>query len=93
MEQDTGPSAARFIGISINRREPLRLKLLRRINELPLSNRESQLCLGLAAGRSRATIADEMGVNEHTVITHCRNLYAKLDVHTRAELIEKLRAM
>ncbi len=89
MEHET-PTAAHLVGVSITRREPLRLKLLRRINELPLSHRESQLCHGLAAGHSRARLADDMGITEHTVITHCRNLYAKLDVHTRAELTEKL---
>lgn len=92
MEPDNITSP-RLIGISIERREPLLLKLARGIDALPLSNRESQLCLALVTGQKRADIADKMGVSEHTVITHCRNLYAKLDVHTRGELAEKLRVM
>ncbi len=90
MEHETPPTAAPRIGVSLVRREPLRLRILRRINELPLSHRESQLCQGLVAGHSRGRLADDMGVTEHTVITHSRNLYAKLDVHTRAELTERL---
>jgi DNA-binding NarL/FixJ family response regulator len=33
------------------------------------------------------------GISETTAITHTRNLYSKLDVHNRIEMIEKLRAM
>jgi DNA-binding CsgD family transcriptional regulator len=85
--------ASRLIGISIERREPLRLKLLRRLGELPLSNRETDLCLALLEGHSRAEIAERLGIGEATAITHCRNLYGKLDVHNRSELAEKLHAL
>jgi DNA-binding CsgD family transcriptional regulator len=33
-----------------------------------------------------------LGVSESTAVNHCRNLYAKLGVHNRAELVEKLHA-
>jgi DNA-binding CsgD family transcriptional regulator len=92
-DQHTGLPTPRLIGISVERREPLRLKLLRRMGELPLSGRETELCLALLEGRSRAAIADRLGISETTAITHCRNLYAKLDVHNRMELAEKMQAM
>jgi DNA-binding CsgD family transcriptional regulator len=32
------------------------------------------------------------GVSENTAVNHCRNLYGKFGVHSRAELIESLNA-
>jgi DNA-binding CsgD family transcriptional regulator len=87
-EQD----GARLIGITVERLEPLALKLWRRAEELPLTGRELEACQLLALGRPRAEIADRLGVSENTAINHCRNLYGKLGVHSRAELVEKLRA-
>jgi DNA-binding CsgD family transcriptional regulator len=60
--------------------------------ELPLTGRELEVCQLLALGRSRTEIADRLGVSESTAVNHCRNLYAKLGVHSRAELVEKLHA-
>lgn len=93
MEQVSALPSPRLLGVSIERREPLRLKLLRRIGELPLSTRETELCLALLDGGSRGAIAERLGIGETTAITHCRNLYSKLDVHNRIELVEKLHAM
>ncbi|MGH6835745.1 MAG: response regulator transcription factor [Methylocella sp.] len=90
LDRDDGPSASALIGITIERLEPLALKLWRRAEELPLTGREIEVCLLLALGRPRAEINDRLGVSENTAITHCRNLYAKLGVHSRAELIESL---
>jgi DNA-binding CsgD family transcriptional regulator len=82
--------ASSQIGITVQRLEPLALKLWRRAEELPLSGREIEVCQLLAAGRPRAELAKHIGVSEHTAITHCRNLYEKLGVHTRNELVAKL---
>jgi DNA-binding CsgD family transcriptional regulator len=93
MEQHAGLPTPRLLSVGIERREPLRLKLLRRLGELPLSTRETELCLALLDGASRGEIAERMGVSATTAITHTRNLYTKLDVHNRMELVEKLQAM
>jgi DNA-binding CsgD family transcriptional regulator len=93
MEQNVGLPTPRLLGVSVERREPLRQKMLRRIGELPLSTRETELCLALLDGDSRGAIAERLGISETTAITHTRNLYGKLDVHNRTELIEKLHAM
>jgi DNA-binding CsgD family transcriptional regulator len=93
MDGEAVLSASRLIGIFIERCEPLRLKLLRRFGELPLSNRETECCLALVEGLSRTEIAERLGVSEMTAVTHCRNLYGKLNVHSRAELAEKLRVL
>ena len=83
----------RLIGIAVERLEPLALKLWRRAETLPLSGREIEVCLPLALGASRAEIAERLGLSENTAINHCRNIYAKLGVQSRAELVEKLHAV
>ncbi len=42
----------------------------------------------LAQGRSKVAIAERLFLSENTVRTHARNLYAKLDVHSRQELLD-----
>jgi DNA-binding CsgD family transcriptional regulator len=87
-----GQIAPSQIGITVRRLEPLALKLWRRAEELPLSGRELEVCLPLALGHSRGEIAKLLGVSEHTAVSHCRNLYEKLGVHNRTELVERLHA-
>jgi DNA-binding CsgD family transcriptional regulator len=93
LDQTGGQTAPSQIGITtVQRLEPLALKLWRRAEELPLSGREIEVCLPLALGHSRGEIAERLGVSEHTAVTHCRNLFEKLGVHSRGELVEKLHA-
>jgi DNA-binding CsgD family transcriptional regulator len=74
------------------RRTMIRACYFRRAEELPLTGREIEVCQLLALGRPRAEIAERLGVSENTAVNHCRNLYGKLGVHSRAELVEKLHA-
>lgn len=57
-----------------------------------LTEREGELLLYLARGRTKAYIADALFVSENTVRSHVRNIYAKLGVHTRQELIDLVEA-
>jgi len=84
------PEPASLVGITIRREEHLPLKLLRRMEQLPLSGRQVQVCLLLAAGHSLAAIGERLDVSKHTADYHCREVYARFDVHTRGELIGKL---
>jgi DNA-binding CsgD family transcriptional regulator len=85
-----GSEQNRHIGITIARRVPRALALHRRIEDLPLTNREKQLCLLLAHDHSRHDLAEAMGVTTGTVITHQSNIYAKLGVHSRSALLAAL---
>ena len=85
-----GVEQTRQIGITIERQVPRALALRRRVEELPLTGREKQLCLLLAHDRPRRDVADAMGVSAGTVITHQSSIYAKLGVHSRAELLAAL---
>lgn len=50
----------------------------------PLSPREVEVLRELAAGRSKARIADALCLSPHTVDTHLRSVYRKLRVKTAA---------
>lgn len=56
--------------------------------ELPhLSEREHETLTLIVKGFSYAEIARLMGVSAHTVTTHVRNTYRKLEVHSRGEAV------
>lgn len=52
-----------------------------------LTAREIDVALLIARGRSKTFIADELFISENTVRTHSKNVYAKLGIHSREELI------
>jgi LuxR family maltose regulon positive regulatory protein len=55
----------------------------------PLSDRELAVLRFLPTNLSAAEIGSELFLSVHTVKTHMRKLYAKLDVHTRAEAVQR----
>lgn len=56
--------------------------------ERQLSKRETEILILFARGRSAARIADDLYISSGTVSTHLRNIYRKLEVHSRQELID-----
>ena len=55
-----------------------------------LTSREQEI-LGLyAQGRSAVYIAEKLVLSNYTVKTHIRRAYAKLDVHSRQDLLDLL---
>lgn len=53
-----------------------------------LTEREREVVSMLMSGRSIPAAAERMGVSPNTVRFHCKNVYVKLGVHSRQELIE-----
>ncbi|MEG0027038.1 MAG: helix-turn-helix transcriptional regulator [Raoultibacter sp.] len=60
--------------------------------EYGLTERESEVLEYLARGRSCSHIAETLVVSINTIRGHVRNIYAKLDVHKRQELIDLVEA-
>jgi DNA-binding CsgD family transcriptional regulator len=56
----------------------------------PLSRREQEVAELLLQGKSNKQIAAMLGISESTVEFHLKNIYAKLQVSSRAEAILKL---
>ena len=52
-----------------------------------LTPREGEIVLYLGRGHSYAYIANALTVSENTVRTHVRNIYRKLGVTSREELL------
>ncbi len=59
----------------------------------PLKERELAVLRFLSTNLTAAEIGNELILSVHTVKTHMRKLYAKLEVHTRAEAVQQGRAL
>ena len=66
--------------------DPTELKLLLMSQNYQLTRREVDIARLLLQGKSKAAVGEELCLSESTVRTHSRNLYAKLDVHSRDQL-------
>lgn len=83
------PTSGR-IAITVAHQVPLPVRMIRSIGQLPLSGRQAEVCLLLASGASHEEIAERLGISKHTTIAHGRWIYHKLDVHNRAELVNRI---
>ena len=54
----------------------------------PLTRRETEILEQIATGKSRRRIADELFIDPETVKSHIKNIYYKLDVHSKADAIK-----
>jgi LuxR family maltose regulon positive regulatory protein len=59
----------------------------------PLSAREREIVGLLASGLSTAEIAGQLFVTAGTVRNHLKNIFGKLDVHSRLQAVERARAL
>lgn len=73
--------------------ETLRRKIVRPVDEAPreerqepLSVREREIVVCIVKGMSNKQIAETLCISTHTVITHRRNIVAKLQIHSPAGL-------
>jgi LuxR family maltose regulon positive regulatory protein len=55
----------------------------------PLSERELEVLRLMAAGLKQRQVAEELVISLNTVRHHARNIYGKLDVHSRAQAVAK----
>ncbi|WP_162610971.1 helix-turn-helix transcriptional regulator, partial [Gordonibacter sp. An230] len=53
-----------------------------------LSKREEEIAALVARGRNNAVIRERLCITESTLRTHLRNIYAKMLVHSRQELVD-----
>lgn len=63
------------------------------IEKYKLTSRETDLLYLLIEGKTLRQISGEMGIKYDTVRFHCKNLYKKLEVNSRLELINLCRAL
>lgn len=53
----------------------------------PLSQRETEILQSIAKGFSFETVGEVLGISQHTVVAHVKNIYRKLAVHSRGEAV------
>lgn len=61
--------------------------------ENDLSERESQVLQELSKGLSRKQVAESLNLSRHTISTHIRSIYHKLQVHNVSGAISKAQSM
>ena len=59
----------------------------------PLSEREIDVLRLLDSSLSTSEIADALFISVHTVRSHLKNIYSKLDVHSRYEAVAKAKVI
>lgn len=55
-----------------------------------LTKRESEITALLLKGRTYKMIASELYLSENTVKTHIKNIYSKLNIQSKMELVNLL---
>lgn len=79
-----------LIGVTVQQQEPLPLKLLSELQTMRFSDKQKQVILLLADGASYGRIAGELNVKTNTANYHVKQIYDRLDVHNRNDLLSKL---
>lgn len=68
-------------------------KITHATNKFGLTRREIDVFVLLARGRSLRLISEELMLSEHTIRSHTRHIYSKIDVHSKQELIDVFEAL
>lgn len=75
----------------VQARPPLRLEKINQRLLSPLSDREFDVLKLACQGVTNKQIADKLFVSVNTVKTHLKNIYLKLEVGTRYQVMQKLK--
>lgn len=62
---------------------------MERFNNPILTHREKELLNGIADGHTDKRLADKLFISPHTVRTHLKNIYEKLNAHSKVEAVMK----
>ncbi|MDX2092558.1 MAG: response regulator transcription factor [Kofleriaceae bacterium] len=99
LKDESRASASAILKDVLEGHPPLSARVARRVlkhvqstaprssSALELTNREREVLVLLARGHTIGVAAAQLGISEHTVKTHVKSLYRKLDVSTRAGLV------
>lgn len=88
-----GAGATARIAVLVEQLEPEEAGLLARINALPLAPRQREIALLLAQGLEQGEIARRLGLRPLTVKDQVKDIYQRLDIHSRQALCALLGAV
>jgi DNA-binding CsgD family transcriptional regulator len=83
----------KLISMTIEHHEPLVLKILRALQDLPLSPVQKQVALLLAQGVFNELIGGCLNIKLSTTKEHISKIFAKLNIYRREELLPLLLAL
>ena len=84
--------AAPRIGLLIEQCVPLEARLLENVNTLELTPRQKEVVLLTGRGLPNAQIARDMRITVLTLKDHLKDIYARLGVGSREQLLERITA-
>lgn len=76
--------------LNITWQVPFSLLLFHNIGSMCFTPRQEVIGLLYAAGESTKSIANKLGLSLYTIKEHIQHIFEKLQIHTRAELIEHI---
>ena len=96
LKDQTGEQLLRDLDGILNGTPPLSPPIARRIMRLakhestatlsvPLTTREEEVLTYISKGLNSAEVGEILKLSSHTITTHVRSIYAKLDISSRAE--------
>ncbi|MBO6879876.1 response regulator transcription factor [Winogradskyella sp.] len=59
----------------------------------PLTEKEFEILKGLFEGKTNQQLADSQFVSINTIKTHIKNIFEKMDTHTRSETVAKVHSL
>lgn len=81
-----------LVGVHVVRNQPACLRFVNAMSALPLSPQQREIALLIARGNTNRDIASRLSVSVNTVAYHIKQLFYKLRVHDRAELLARINA-
>ncbi len=78
------------IAARLKKHEFASLKHINKFSLVELSQREYEVVLEICKGKSNLEISETLFVSMNTIKTHLKNIFSKLDVKSRTELINKI---
>ena len=74
------------IGIDVkNEKKIFDLNFVQRLTDLPVTNREKEVLVQLALGKTNKEISGKLSVSPSTVRNHIANIFAKLNITNRSQ--------
>ena len=73
-----------------DKNDELTIKKINRIAQKPITEKEFDIIQGIIEGKTNIQLSTQNHVTLNTIKTHIKNIYNKLNVHSKPELITKL---
>ena len=81
------PGKPSSYGVIVKKKLPIEVWLLQKVKEMPLSNKQREVCFLLARGVETCEIAKQLGIGQTTLKEHIQTVYRKLRIRKREELL------